>query len=144
LSEHGCRRTFLLLASLCTCLPPYDEKVAVGAWYYTGTFNDLSETAANGAPKSGGRSPAHLLLDRLLALVDQRRITGFVQLGVADRAVDRFGMYIGTGLAVTGLLPGRPNDQAGIAANRDRAHLSGADPRIANATVVQLCFAMTY
>jgi porin len=126
-------------------------------------------------------------LDRLLALVDQRRITGFTQLGVADPAVDRVGMCLGTGLAVTGLLSGRPNDQAGIAAAvaRNGSHyvagqqqnnlpVSGSetaieltylaraawwlaiqpdaqyvnrpntDPRIANATAVQLRFAMTY
>ena len=169
-------------------LPPYDDKIAIGAWYYTGDFNDLSEIAPNGDPKRRwGEAGAYLLLDGLLATLDQRRITGFIQLGVADPAVDRFGMYFGTGLTTTGLLPHRPDDQAGISAavarngshyvagqQQDGVPVSGSetaieltylaqvaswlviqpdaqyvvhpntDPRIANATVVQLRFAMTF
>ena len=169
-------------------LPPYDDKFAIGAWYYTGDFNDLSEVAANGDPKRHwGEAGAYLVLDRLLATLDQRRITGFLQLGVADPAVDRFGLYLGAGLTTTGLLPARRDDQAGISAavarngshyvaaqQQDGLPVSGSetaieltylaqlaswlavqpdvqyvihpntDPRVANATVVQLHFAMTF
>jgi porin len=169
-------------------LPPYDDKIAVGAWYYTGGFNDLSEIAPNGAPKRRqGEAGAYLLLDRLLTTIGQRRITGFIEPGVADPAVDRFGMYFGSGLTVTGLFPRRPDDQAGIAAavarngshyiagqQQDGVPVSGAetaieltylaqvasalavqpdvqyvihpntDPRVANATVIQLRFAITF
>jgi porin len=98
-------------------LPPYDDKLAIGAWHYTGGFNDLSERAANGDPKRRwGEAGAYLLLDRLLTTLDWRSITGFILLGVADPAVDRFGMYFGAGLTATGLLPRRPDDQAGISA----------------------------
>jgi porin len=169
-------------------LPPYDDKVAIGAWYYTGDFNDLSETAANGAPKRRwGEAGAYLLLDRLLVTLDQRPITGFIQPEFADPAVDRFGMYLATGLTITGLFPGRPNDEAGISAaiarngshyvaanQQDNVPVRGAEtaieltylaqvasrfavqpdaqyvihpgtnPRVANATVVQLRFAITF
>jgi porin len=169
-------------------LPPYDDKIAIGVWYYTGDFNDLSEIAPNGTPvRRWGEAGAYLLLDRLLATLDQRRITGFIQLGVADPAVDRFGVYFGAGLTTTGLLPRRPDDQAGISAavahngshyiaaqQQDGLPVSGSetaieltylaqvaswlaiqpdaqyvihpntDPRIANATVVQLRFAVTF
>jgi porin len=150
--------------------------------------SDLSAIAANGADKSDqGEAGAYLLLDRLLMTVNQRRITGFFRLGVADPAVDRFGTYFGTGLTMTGLIPGRRTDETGIAAaiarngshyvaaqQQDGLPVSGAetaielthlaqlapwlaiqpdaqyvihpntDPRIANATVVQLRFAVTF
>jgi porin len=96
---------------------PYDNKVAVGGWYYTAGFNDLSKIDANGAPvRHPGEAGAYLVLDRLLFQADQLRASGFVQAGVASQAADRFGTYIGAGLAATGVFAGRPDDQLGIAA----------------------------
>ncbi|MGA3005752.1 MAG: carbohydrate porin, partial [Acetobacteraceae bacterium] len=45
----------------------------------------------------------------------KRRITGFIQLGVTDQLVDRFGSYIGAGVTVAGLIQGRPDDELGLA-----------------------------
>ena len=42
------------------------------------------------------------------------RVNGFIQAGLGDRRVWRFGSYIGTGLTVAGLVAGRPDDQAGV------------------------------
>jgi len=99
---------------------PYDDKVAVGAWYYTASFDDLA--AVGGRPggrpvQRRGEGGAYLLLDRLLfqsADNPDRRLTGFLQLGITNPVVDRFGTYVGAGLAMAAVLPGRPNDETGI------------------------------
>jgi len=101
-------------------LPPYDDKIALGAWYYTANFDDLGATGIAGSPlQRRGEGGAYLLLDRLLfdaADDTQRHLTGFVQLGLASQTVDRFAGYIGAGLTAFGLISGRPNDELGIAA----------------------------
>jgi porin len=100
-------------------LPAYDDKIAVGAWYYTADFNDLGATTPFGTPvRHQGEDGAYLLVDHLLFQSQnepKRRVTGFVQLGIANQLVDRFGSYIGAGLTVTGLIAGRPDDELGVA-----------------------------
>ncbi len=95
----------------------YDDKIAVGAWYYTASFNDLS--AASGIPsRHQGEGGAYLVGEHLLFQSEndpKQRVSGFIQLGVADQVVGRFGSYIGAGLAASGLIPRRPDDQLGIA-----------------------------
>lgn len=101
--------------------PPlsYEDKIAVGAWYYTANFNDPRPMTPGGVPvRHHGEGGAYLLLDRVVwQLADDpaRRLTGFLQLGIAAQAVDRFGSYIGAGLVMSGLLAGRPNDEFGLA-----------------------------
>lgn len=99
--------------------PPYDDKISVGAWYYTAGFNDLGSTGPSGAPvRRQGEAGAYLLLDHLLWQSKRdpgRRLTGFVQFGVADQLVDRFARYIGAGLTVSGPIAGRPDDELGVA-----------------------------
>jgi porin len=81
-------------------LGEYDAKVAIGGWYYTATFNDLSETQPNGQPvQHRGSSGFYVLTDQLLYRnPDQpdRKLTGFVQAGLGDYRADRFGAYLGT------------------------------------------------
>jgi len=100
--------------------PPYEGKVAVGAWYYTASFDELGVTNPTETPvQHRGEGGAYLLLDRVLyqaADDPKRRVAWFVQLGVADPRVGRFGTYVGGGLAAFGMLPGRPVDELGIAA----------------------------
>ena len=99
-------------------LAPYDDKIAIGAWYYTANFDDLSATAANGAPlQHHGEGGAYLLVDHLLfqsADDEKRRVSAFLQLGVAQQMVDRIVTYVGTGLVASGIFPGRSDDQLGI------------------------------
>ncbi|HEX3991692.1 MAG TPA: carbohydrate porin [Acetobacteraceae bacterium] len=104
--------------------PSYDDKVAVGAWYYTASFADLGSISPSGAPVfRQGEAGAYLLLDQLLFKSQSdpnQRVTGFVQLGAADQRVDRFGTYIGAGLTVASPLQSRPDDQLGVAMAMDR------------------------
>jgi porin len=100
-------------------LPLYDGKIAVGAWHYTTTFSDLSAVDASGVPvRRNGSGGGYLLADRSLYQAPgdpKKRLAGFVQLGIGDARVDRFGWYIGSGLIAMGMLPGRPDDEVGIA-----------------------------
>jgi len=45
-------------------LPPYEDKVAVGGWYYTSTFSDLDTIDSNGEPRHHrGSSGVYVLGD---------------------------------------------------------------------------------
>jgi porin len=100
-------------------LPPYDDKVAFGSWYYTAKFDTLDEVDQDGNPLHKRDSAgAYVLLDRVLWETHgdpKKQVAAFLQVGVAGQEVDRFGSYYGTGLAAAGLIPGRPKDEMGIA-----------------------------
>jgi porin len=100
-------------------LPPYDTKIAVGGWYYTATFDDLSEVDASGRPvKHRGSGGFYLLADRVLFQNHDRsgrRLNAFIQLGFGDPRVNRFGSYAGAGLVASGLVSSRQNDELGLA-----------------------------
>lgn len=46
---------------------------------------------------------------------DGRELRVFGQAGAGDPRVDRFGWYTGGGVDLAGAIPGRPNDEVGIA-----------------------------
>ncbi len=113
-------------------LPPYDDKLAIGAWYYTAKFSDQSEISPDGHPaQHRGSGGAYLIADRLLfqaADNPARRLNAFLQAGIGDERVDRFGSYIGAGLAAAGFVPSRANDEMGfaVAAGRNGSHYVSA------------------
>ena len=100
-------------------LRPYDGKLALGGWYYTASFDDLSERGAAGAPvRHRGSGGVYGLADEPLyqsATEPGRQVHAFLQAGCGDSRVDRFGFYAGGGLAVSGLLPSLANDELGLA-----------------------------
>jgi porin len=100
-------------------LPPYDNKVAAGGWYYTATFDDLNKVDANGtALQDHGSAGAYVVGDAILfrSKTDlRRRLAGFVEAGLADARVNRFGSYLGAGFVGTGPVPTRPADELGVA-----------------------------
>jgi porin len=99
-------------------LPPYEDKLAFGAWHYTATFQDLSATGSNGEPvQHRGSSGGYLLVDRMLTRPDAHgpHAAAFLQLGIGDDRVNRFGSYIGTGISISSFSQHRSNDEIGIA-----------------------------
>jgi porin len=100
-------------------LPSYDEKVAIGGWYYSAAFEDLVDLESNGQPvRHHGSSGFYALVDRVLFKEPghpEKRIAGFVQGGYGDNRVDRFGSYIGAGLTAVGIIPKRDTDELGVA-----------------------------
>jgi porin len=100
-------------------LGEYDQKIAIGGWYYTATFDDLSATQSNGQPvPHHGSGGFYAVADKLLYTDSDnpaRKLTGFVQAGRGDYRVDRFGRYLGAGLTAPGLVANRPSDELGLA-----------------------------
>ncbi len=104
--------------------PAYEDKVALGAWHYTGTFRDLNLAGTNGTPvRHEGSSGAYVLVDRTLfraAANPGSRVSGFLQYGIGDGRVNRIGSYMAAGLVTSGLFSNRPDDEFGIAINSAR------------------------
>jgi len=96
----------------------YSAKVALGAWYYTARFPDLSDTTRHRG--SGG---AYVIGDLTL-----RSLTAFVQLGLGDGRVNPIGGYVGGGLTLTAPFPSRAHDMVGlaVAAARNGSHFERA------------------
>jgi porin len=100
-------------------LAPYDDKLAVGTWHYTGRYPDLSDVHTTGAPVSRhGSMGAYVVGERLLvgdAGHPGRRLAAFAQVGLADARTNRFGSYVGAGVVGSGWGPMKEADQIGIA-----------------------------
>jgi porin len=100
-------------------LAPYEEKIALGGWYYTAEFDDLSERQPDGQPvRHPGSGGAYAIADGLLCRSSgpsPRRLNAFVQLGLGDFRVNRFGFYAAGGLVLSGLLHALKNDELGVA-----------------------------
>lgn len=99
--------------------PRYDDKVAIGVWHYTASFDDLSSLNADGSPvRCNGSSGAYLVAEGNLfasEVAPIKRLTGFVQAGVGDQRTTRFGSYLGAGITLTGLLRAAGDDELGLA-----------------------------
>ena len=107
-------------------LPPYDGKLALGAWHYTTTLARFDD--GTGATQHG-TSGAYLVGDRIVArdtTDPNRNVALFVEIGAADDRVNRFGTYFGGGLVVSGPIRSRPGDELGLAVATAR---NGADYR---------------
>jgi len=100
------------------CCGPYTGKLALGAWYYSATFDDLTKVHPDGRPvRHRGSRGVYLLADQTVyhdINYPDRRLTLFGQLGIGDPRVNRFAYYTGGGLTVSALIPGRDQDEFGI------------------------------
>ena len=101
-----------------SALPTYQDKLAIGAWRYSGRYPDLSEVDEAGVPRMHrGSSGAYVIGERRLIGADDgtgRRLSVFGQAGVGDARVNRFGSYFGAGIVGGGWGPMRDSDQAGL------------------------------
>ncbi|HYY24808.1 MAG TPA: carbohydrate porin [Candidatus Udaeobacter sp.] len=102
-----------------SCCGTYTGKVAFGAWYYSATFDDLTRARPDGQPARHHGSRGFYALGDWTVYQDvkdtDRQINLFGQLGVGDRRVNRFAYYTGGGLTFSALIPGRNQDEFGIA-----------------------------
>jgi porin len=101
------------------CCGAYTSKVALGAWYYSAASDDLTKVHATGRPvRHHGSRGFYVVADSTVYQDDQnpdRQVTLFGQLGVGDPRVNRFAYYTGGGLTAAALIPGRNQDELGIA-----------------------------
>ncbi len=124
----------------------YDGKLAIGGWYYSGRFEDLEAVAGGGVPPTvAGSYGAYVLGERTLhreATGDQG-LTVFARLGTARARVNRFAGFVGAGAVYAGLLPGRDDDEAGVAIAmavngapyRDRVAATAERPQRSESTI---------
>ena len=109
-------------------LPPYDAKLAIGVWHYTTSFQDLSKTRGDGTPVThDGSTGAYVIGDATVYKDDVgRQLRVFGQVGLGDPRVNRFGLYTGGGVSLTGAIPGREKDQIGfgVAAAHNGSHFT--------------------
>lgn len=96
----------------------YTAKIALGAWYYTARFPDLSDTTLH-----RGSAGAYLIGDLTV-----RSVAAFAQLGLGDGRVNQIGGYLGGGLTFTAPFTSRAQDALGVAvaAARNGSHYERA------------------
>jgi porin len=96
------------------------SKLAFGTWHYTGRFEtfNASDAVENPGAQRGSTGAYTLAEVQLYRPGDDspRGLAGFVRFGVADKDVNRFGSYAGTGLVYTGVVAA--DDQLGFAVAR--------------------------
>ena len=129
---------------------PYDAKLALGGWYYTARFPDLTATLPNGEPVlHRGSGGVYIIGDQTVrpARPDHSGpLTAFVQLGVGDGRVNQITGYLGGGITLTAPFVERMDDQLGLAV---AAALNGSHYRDAQATAgtpaaTEVVFEATY
>jgi len=101
------------------CCGTYTGKLALGAWYYSATFDDLTKVHPDGQPvRRHGSRGFYLLADQAVYQNSQnpdQQLSLFGQFGIGDSRVNRFTYYTGGGLTVSALIPGRNQDEFGVA-----------------------------
>ena len=133
--EHPLGRQFRIGRG--AALRPYDGKLAVGGWYYTAKFDDITERSPDGRPvRRRGSGGAYLLVDQRVhggADPSSRQVSAFAELGVGDPRVNRFGLYAGGGVVFSGLFPAFDSDELGlaIAIARNGSHFIDLERRAA-------------
>ncbi len=100
---------------------------ALGVWGYTAKFDDVLAVDKTGAPlRRGGNKGAYLEAERQVTspFGDERGLSLFGRVGLADTKVNQFSNYVGFGGSYKGLLDARPDDLLGLAV----AHVSNGNP----------------
>ena len=94
-------------------------KWALGAWYYSEKFDDLMDIDSNDNPIRRNNNQGIYALAEYEFFresdLSKQGATAFVRYGIANDDVNQIDSYFGTGIVYTGLLPGRNEDQFGIA-----------------------------
>jgi len=91
--------------------------VKAGVWHNTGQFNDVVDIDPSGnAIKRDGNTGGYLVIDKMIYSEQKEQGLGvFLQFGANNKNVNEVKMYIGGGFNYYGLIPGRDNDECGIA-----------------------------
>jgi porin len=87
-------------------------RFGIGGWRYTTDFERI-----DGRGVEDGTTGIYGFAEGVIfneAGTDDQGLSGFVRVGRADDAVNRFGSYRGAGLVYTGLFPGRDGDVLGL------------------------------
>ena len=91
--------------------------VKLGVWHNTGEFDDIVDTdPAGDAIKRNGNTGGYLVIDKMLFREEEEQgLGGFLQFGANKTSINEVNVYVGGGLNYHGLIPGRDEDDIGIA-----------------------------
>lgn len=88
--------------------------LGIGAWLYSADFDRIEATFDR--PQDDGNGGLYGFIDSpLYQSASGAEINGFLRYGVANDDLNIFDSYLGAGVVATGFVPGRPDDQFGIA-----------------------------
>jgi porin len=112
----------LLLAEL-DYVPTKTTKIMGGYWNYTGKFDALNQTDAQGMQRSVFGSAGGYLggATRLYSQTARRGLDGFMNIGIASGTTNQIDRSLNVGFTYTGLLTDRPYDRLGFAVGIARA-----------------------
>jgi len=108
--------------------------IKVGLWNNTGDFDDVVDVNPSGNPiQRNNNIGGYLIIDKqLYEESEEQGLGGFIQFGMNDKRVNEVNLYVGGGLNYRGLIPGRDEDEVGIAVahaviNEDIVDVGGRD-----------------
>lgn len=87
-----------------------DGKLLLGHWRYTARF-DLTD----GSGTASGNAGTYIRAELPLSATPGRKLDGFARLGTASGRFNMFDFFASAGLKFTGWIPGREEDEFGIA-----------------------------
>jgi porin len=93
-------------------------RAALGYWRYTGQFEPFSMSSSAGEPAGPrGNDGVYAFVERELTRKADggQGLAGWIRVGFADEQLNAVRRYTGAGLAYTGLLSRRAEDQIGVA-----------------------------
>ncbi len=116
-------------------------KVKLGMWYNSGEFTDVvSDQPADG--NWGG----YVLAEKQVFHTEDSgpEVTVFMQFGANDADVNEIDMYVGGGVNIRGLIPGRDADEMGLAVAHARINsdLTGTGARDDSETAVEWTYSI--
>jgi porin len=95
------------------------ENLVVGHWRYTAAFADLLSTGMSPLPDRHDNHGSYGAIDIALNNSDAEwGSSAFFRFGVAEGRINEYDQFLGMGLRFNGLIPGRSDDQVGIAFSR--------------------------
>ncbi len=131
---------------LSTAENAHYNKLAMGIWRYTTHFDDLLDVDVNNDPIRRISHGYYAMIEKVLSYKsgsNEEKIKSFVRAGKTEGDTSQFDMAWSAGLVFSGPLPGREQDEMGIAFAQER---NGAKYRAAsgNAVSFERSFELSY
>lgn len=131
------RRQGALLIGELEREPPGFNKLAVGAWTYTSSFERIDAAARGDTLRRKGNRGAYAMADRSIATLGGVHLDGMVRAGFASGAFNATSRYLGAAVVASRLWKSRPDDAIGLAVAHARTSRSfrrqliadGGEPR---------------
>ncbi len=119
--------------------PTKTTKIMAGYWDYTGQFDVINQTNADGTQRQGFGSRGGYIggATRIYSPTTRRGLDVFANIGIAGATTNLIDRSLNIGLTYTGLLDARPFDRMGIAASIAAAGSAYKEMQIASGNGVK-------